>query len=50
MIAVQARLLLQGVGSGRVRRFDLEREMHPFMPAVLLGVAGRNALEPNPES
>ena len=33
---VEPRLLLQDVGGGRSGRFFLQRQMHPFMPAVLL--------------
>jgi hypothetical protein len=46
---VKAHLLLQdivGRGAGRV---GLEREVHALMPAVLLGMAGRDALEPDAE-
>ena len=40
---IELRLLLQDIGGGRPRRLLLEREMHPFMAAVLLGVARANA-------
>jgi hypothetical protein len=38
-------LLLQHVRGGRLRRLALQREMHPLVPAVLLGVPRRDALD-----
>ena len=46
---VEARLLLQDVGRGRLGGFLLQREMHPLVPPVLLGMPGLDALELNPE-
>jgi hypothetical protein len=34
----EARLLLQGVGGRRLRGLALQREMHPLVPPVLLGM------------
>ncbi len=36
---IEARLLLQDVGGGRLGRFLLQRQVHPLVPAVLLGMA-----------
>jgi hypothetical protein len=42
---IEAGLLLQDVGRGRLGRLILQREMHPFEPPVLLRPAGRDPLE-----
>jgi hypothetical protein len=42
---VKPRLLLQGVRGGWFRGLRLEREMHTRVAAVLLGVAGPDALD-----
>ena len=41
---VELGLLLQDVGARRASRFFLQGEMHTFMPAVLLGMAGTDPL------
>lgn len=46
---IKAGLLLEDVGRGRLRRFFLERQVHPLVPAVLLGLARLNALERDAE-
>ena len=46
---IEARLLLQRVGCGGFGRFDFQREVHALMPAVLLRMAGANALDLNPQ-
>ena len=47
---VEARLLLEDGGGGRFRRFRLEREVHPLVAAVLLGMAGPDAFDPDTEA
>lgn len=47
---VEARLLLEEVGCGGFGGFFLEREMHAFMAAILLGMAGLDALDVDTES
>jgi hypothetical protein len=42
------RAWLQRVGRGRLARFDLERQVHPLVPAVLRRMVRPNALDPNP--
>src|SRR5262249_54539879 len=42
--SVELGLLLQDVGSRRASGFFLQSEMHAFMTAVLLGMAGPDAL------
>ena len=42
---VELGLLLQDVGARRAGGFFLEVEMRAFMPAVLLGMAGLDALD-----
>lgn len=46
---VEAGLLLQHIGGRGVGGFSLERQMHPLVPAILLRVAGLNALQLNAE-
>src|SRR5439155_1453803 len=46
---IEARLLLEHVRLGRPRRLSLQREMHPLVPAVLLGLARLDALDANAE-
>ena len=41
---VELGLLLQDVGAGWASGFFLQGEMHPFMPAVLLGIARADPL------
>ena len=47
---VEAHLLLEHVGRGGARGIRLQGEMHALVTAVLLGMAGRDALEPNAEA
>src|SRR5262249_46453150 len=47
---IEASLLLQDVWRGWLGGFGLERAVHPLVPAVLLGMAGLNSLDPNPQS
>ena len=47
---VEAGLLLQEVGSGRLRGFFLQREMHAFMTAVLLRVIRLDAFNANAQA
>ena len=47
---VEACLLLQEVGRGRLGGFFLEGEMHAFMAAVLLVMSGLNAFHPDPQA
>jgi hypothetical protein len=42
---VEARLLLEDVGGGGLRRLAFEREMHPLVPAVLLRMAWPDTLD-----
>ena len=42
---IEARLLLQAVHSGWSGRFLLERQVHALVPAVLLRMAGLDALD-----
>ena len=42
---VETVLLLQKVGARRARCLLLEREVHPFMPAILLRMAGLDAFD-----
>jgi len=46
---IEARLLLEHVRLGRPRRLPFQREMHPLVAAVLLGLARLDALNPNAE-
>jgi hypothetical protein len=47
---VKPDLLLEHVRGGRLRGFALRREMHPFMPSVLLRVPGHDPFDLDPES
>ncbi len=47
---IKARLLLQNVGSGRFGGLPFERQVHPLVPAVLLGVPGSDAFDLNAEA
>ena len=47
---VEAGLLLEDVLRGRSGGLDLQRPMHPLVPAVLLRMAGRDAFDLDPES
>ena len=47
---VEAHLLLEHVVRGRPCRLGLERKMHALMATVLLGMARRDALEPNTQT
>ena len=42
---VELSLLLQDIGAGRAGGFLLERQMHAFMAAVLLGMTRLDALD-----
>jgi hypothetical protein len=42
--SVELGLLLQEVGARRAGGFFLQGQMHAFMPAVLLGMTGPDAL------
>src|SRR5689334_25391875 len=42
---IEAGLLLQEVEASGARGFLLEREVHAFVPAVLLGMTGANAFD-----
>jgi hypothetical protein len=44
---VETRLLLQRVRGGGPDRLLLERQMHPLVPAILLGVSRPDALDLN---
>ena len=48
--AIEPCLLLQEVGGGRFGGFFLEHEMHAFMAAILLGMAGFDALDTDCEA
>jgi hypothetical protein len=48
--SVEARLLLQDVRRGRLGGLRLQRQMHPLMPAILLRMAGLDALDLDPET
>jgi hypothetical protein len=41
---------LQDIGRGWVRRFRVERQMQALMATVLLGMPGRNPLEPDADA
>ena len=41
---IELGLLLQDIGAGRTSGFFLQSQMHAFMAAVLLGMAGADAL------
>ena len=43
------RLLLQDIRGGRLGGFLLQRQMHPLVPAVLLRLARRDALDLDPQ-
>jgi hypothetical protein len=45
---IEPGLLLQGVARRRLRRFPLEREMHPLVTPVRLGMPGRIVSDPSP--
>ena len=47
---VEAGLLLEHVAGRGLGSFRLEREMHAFMPAVLLGMPGCDALDVDAEA
>ena len=47
---IEARLLVQKVGRGRLGGFGLQRQMHPLVAAVLLGMPGLDALDVDPEA
>jgi len=47
---VNAGLLLQEVGGGRLGGFFLQREVQGFMTAVLLGMAGLDPFNANAEA
>jgi hypothetical protein len=47
---VKAGLLLKEVGRGGLGGFFLQREVHAFMTAVLLGMAGLDTFEANAEA
>jgi hypothetical protein len=47
---VEARLLLQHISGCRFRRFALQCQMHPLVPAVLLRMPGFDPLHLNPEA
>jgi hypothetical protein len=47
---IEARLLLVRVGRRRPRGLRLQRPVHPLVPAVLLWVAGSDALNSNAEA
>ena len=47
---VKAGLLLQEVARGRLGGFFLQGEVHAFMAAVLLGMAGLDAFDANAEA
>ena len=46
---VEALLLLEQVRSRRTGRLELERAVHPLVPAILLGMGRPDALELDPE-
>ena len=46
---VEARLLFSQRESGRGRRFQFKSSMHSFVPAILTGLSGMNALMQNPK-
>jgi hypothetical protein len=41
---------LEAIEAGRPRGFFLQGEVHALMPAVLLGLAGLDALDPDAEA
>ena len=45
---VESRLLLQHVGRRRLRRFGLQRQVHPLVAAVLFGMPGAIRSRPMP--
>lgn len=47
---IEPRLLLQHVAGGRLGGFLFQGQMHPLVPAVLLRLAGGDALNLNPEA
>ncbi len=47
---IEAGLLLQEVGRGGLGRFGLQRQMHPLVPAVLLGMPGLDAFDADTEA
>jgi hypothetical protein len=47
---VEFSLLLQDIGASGACGFLLQGQMHPFMPAVLLRMAGLNALDRDSQS
>jgi hypothetical protein len=47
---VEACWLLKEVGSGRLGGFFLEREVHAFMAAILLGMAGLDSFNANAQA
>jgi hypothetical protein len=47
---VEAGLLLEHVGGGGLGRFRFQGQMHAFVPTVLLGMPGRDALDVDAEA
>jgi hypothetical protein len=47
---IKARLLLQHIRGGGFRGLGLQREMHAFMAAILLGMAGADPFDPDAQS
>jgi hypothetical protein len=47
---IEAGLLLEHVGGGGLGGFRLQREMHAFVPTILLGMTGLDALDVDAEA